>query len=1225
MIKKWLFFLAYQRKTWYNIIDIIFPCAEVADMKIKKKYTSPKVFHASPEFVMADQPLSIAAASRIYAENAPQRLVLRIEGDKKEYYMLPSDRFDRGSVSYMIYRAEIPASSVRAGEFLYDIEGEKYSCNAVLSYDMPSLPELTITEIFARAKGIDYTAYVEFFNPTEKDVDLSGYEMLIFEGTETPQGNPNGRVPLAREEGTFLKAGEVAAIWPLTVKNHELGILDREGFVRSLNSAYFYSKDPIDEAKVNIIPLDLTCIDAETGIRKNIDGFCALPVGHKPTTLLIVPRGGGIDSAIFTLVYSNRYAEWDTPVLRSSYWAIDPMDPEKAVNLCHADFATPGYPAHLQTGEYDTAAPLPVILPISPDKEAYHGDYTGMIEFIAVPADKDHDIGRTFVTVALPNGDAEIFEALEEHDGIRRAHIPEEIFEELSELEYSITAFDGAREVTLGGLCVPVYDNRGPRITSLIPSRGYAFDGTKPIVFKAEYTDSAGIRLKDCYLKIDGKDVTKDCEITASSLIYEPKKPLEVGEHTMTLRLKDGLGNRTTKTVEFSVSDMSELGVYFGEVHSHTGESDANGFAADAIEFAYDNGADFFSVTEHSHYFTQKLYDIQKKTADRFNKPGRFAALYGWEMTWNNACGYWGHMNIIGSDKVISDINKYDMPYIFKWLEGEPNAVGMFNHPGDAWGDFEDYGYKTEYADRAMALAEIKGRGYDRAYALLLSRGWHVAPSYNEDNHAPNWTVGSPYITGILAPALTRENVMDAFRARRVYSSADPTMKIFYKVNGEWMGSRINNPSSINISLKVTTENENGIGLIEIVGEDNIVVAQKYAGAKQAYEWNPILPVEFDYYYVRISNGSQYSVTAPVWIENRGEPKVLSMTRAASYDTRDSSAVTLKFENPTAETMSEVKVDLYLTDIGGFSLRDTIPYERVCLGKLKPGRSVSVTRQLPEISKKRRVTAVISAMSGKAPKKATAYILVSPISITEVLCATENAEKNGVVYDNPFPYITLCNNSGNDITLSDSKLSLWAVTGKAPKDDCIFAADGIKIPARSAIVIWNRRKANADLTVEDFNRRYATDLTEGENIYITDKHVTSASDCGRRLDLIVGGEVISRVTWNMGLRHGHMADVGEAYKYCYSSDMSPRGVFCGTGIPAPGIIDYKQLGARKNVEPTLKEIKSAKKQVKADAKRAKAKAGKVHSPAQTAAIAAGSAALAAGAAALITSLVSKKK
>ncbi|MGM9641707.1 MAG: CehA/McbA family metallohydrolase [Eubacteriales bacterium] len=1189
-----------------------------------KKYNAPSVLHAAPRFIMSGEPFAVSVAVRNHAENAPEKLVLHVLGGD-DYNLIPSDRYDRGAVSYMIYRADVPGSAVCGNEFQYSIDGNEFFCRVLSPSDMPELPPLAITEIFGRPKGKEYTCYIELFNPNTFEVDLSEYELLVYEDTEAPSGKPTGRIPLSRERGISLKPGECVAVWPLTVKNYDKGVLDRDDFIREINSAYIYTKAPVDEARLNIIPVDMTEIDAETGNRKNIDGFCTLPVGHKPTTLLIVPRGGDCESAVYTLVYSNCFAQWDTPVLRSSYWAIDPMSPRRAVNLSHADFATPGYPALLQTGKYDLSAPLPVILPISSDKEAFHGDRVGTVEFLSLPADKDHEIGKTFVSVTLPNGATEDFEAIEEHDGVRRARIPEEIFEDLSELEYNISAYDGARWVTLDGLCVPVYDNRGPRITSLVPSSGYAYDGTKPIVIKAKYTDISGIRIKDCFLRIDGKDVTKDCEITATSLTYEPKKPLGVGEHSMVIRLKDGLGNRTTKTVDFSVSDMSELKAYFGEVHAHTGESDANGFPSDAMEFAYDNGADFFAVTEHSHYCTQKIYDAQKRVADSFDRPGRFAALYGWEMTWNNTCGYWGHMNIIGSKVMVSDINRVSMPDIFKWLESEPDAVGMFNHPGDGWGDFESYGYKTEYADRAMALAEIKGRGYDHAYSMLLARGWHVAPSFNEDNHAPNWTVASPYITGILAPALTRENVMDAFRSRRVYSSADPTMKIFYKVNGEWMGAHIDNPSNISISLRITTENEQGIGLIEIIGEDNIVVARKNVGARREYEWNITFPVEFDYYYARISNNGQYSVTAPVWIENRGEPRILSMTRSASYDKHESSAVTLKLENPTEKTMTEVMVDFYLTDISGFSLRDTVPYAHVCLGKLKPGRSVSVTRQLPEVSKYRRVSAVVSAISEDTVKKTTAYILVSPVSITEVLCATEPLEKDGVSYENPFPYITLCNNSGNDITLSDAKLALWTTTGKPPKESCMATADGITIPARSAVVVWRRSPANAALTAGDFNGRYATAFTEGIDLYISDKHITSTSDCGRRLDLIVGGEVISRVTWNMGLRHGQMAEVGRAYKYRFSCDMSPLEVFCGTGIPNPGVIDYKQLGARREAEPTFKELRNAKKQKKADEKRAKATSGKVHSKGQTAAIAATSAALAAGAAALITSLVAKKK
>ena len=50
-------------------------------------------------------------------------------------------------------------------------------------------------------------------------------------------------------------------------------------------------------------------------------------------------------------------------------------------------------------------------------------------------------------------------------------------------------------------------------------------------------------------------------------------------------------------------------------------------------------------------------------------------------------------------------------------------------------------GFWSPEADRQMALAEIKGRGYDQQYALLLSRGWHVAPSFNEDRFILNSSI----------------------------------------------------------------------------------------------------------------------------------------------------------------------------------------------------------------------------------------------------------------------------------------------------------------------------------------------------------------------------------------------------------------------------------------------------------------------------------------------------
>ena len=158
----------------------------------------------------------------------------------------------------------------------------------------------------------------------------------------------------------------------------------------------------------------------------------------------------------------------------------------------------------------------------------------------------------------------------------------------------------------------------------------------------------------------------------------------------------------------------------------------------------------------------------------------------------------------------------------------------------------------------------------------LLALGWHASPTFNEDNHGYNWTIATNSTTYVLAPALTRENILDAFRRRRTYSTSDSTMKVWFEVNGEVMGARLRDPEKLAVEVIVTTESEAGIGNIALVAEDNIVVASVNAGALRKYRWKLTLPPLYDYYYVRITGKGRYTVTAPVWIEGNQPLRIKS-------------------------------------------------------------------------------------------------------------------------------------------------------------------------------------------------------------------------------------------------------------------------------------------------------------------------------------------------------------
>ena len=77
----------------------------------------------------------------------------------------------------------------------------------------------------------------------------------------------------------------------------------------------------------------------------------------------------------------------------------------------------------------------------------------------------------------------------------------------------------------------------------------------------------------------------------------------------------------------------------------------------------------------------------------------------------------------------------------------------------------------------------------------------------------------------VLAPALTRENILDGMRRRRTYTTNDRTIQVRYRVNGAWLGSVLQDPEKLDVEVEVTTENEAGIGKLELLTEDSIVAA----------------------------------------------------------------------------------------------------------------------------------------------------------------------------------------------------------------------------------------------------------------------------------------------------------------------------------------------------------------------------------------------------------------
>lgn len=1197
------------------------------------------VYHAVPSRAIRGKEITLSASVPIRSEGAIlPTLTVTVEGDTPvTVTMRETERFDFAEGSFASLTAVLPASLTEACEtVVYTLASDgtvlgRYEVPFLKTRSNAEMPPLVFTEMVARGSSPKGINYLEVMNPSDKTVDLYDYKLVRVDAEELQDVEPIREMLITNEKGTFLAPGEVAVlrIVPVAVQNTNPEFLSVEAFVEGVKGV---CPDPIecDPDAIRIVNVVNAIPDEETGKLVAAPGRfdCPIMPGRAPHTIGITARDGKPTEAFHSLTYGLVPFELETPTRRASVWGLDPDCPEKAVRLSAAEFMTPG---RLAAGQAypdfsDTEAPTIIPLTVLP----YYFAKGDMVMKFAV-------LGQPITGAALHvkdnDGKFHTFEAFDEgEDEVYEATVPYRFLSSLEKFEYYITASDSIREASLGSethlYSRVLYDNAGPSVLSCRPARGYAVEGNLIPEVRIAYFDRAGINVLKSKLRVDGKDVSRKALWYDGEVVYTPEKPLSYGEHRISAVLYDMLGNKAFYRSEFSIVDGTELNCYRGEVHAHTMESDGSALPEHAMVHARDVGkADYFAVTEHSHYLSAAAYDRQKAVADLYDDPGKFAALYGWEMTWNNANGFWGHMNVLGTDDIVQDIDAVDMPSLYEYLARRPESVAMFNHPGLTWGNFDEYSGRRPEVDRQVCLAEIKGAHADLEYADMLAKGWHTAPVANEDNHAMNWTTATKTTGYVLAPALTRENVMEAFRLRRTYTTGDNTLKLKYKVNGQWLGSTLKDPDVLSVEVSMETELLSGIGLVQIVAEDNIVVAQIDLGTKTAFDWKVELPALYDYYYVRIYGDKIYTVTAPVWIERENPISIRHIRVFHDWAQKTPNDVSVRIDNCGETAVKDLSVNFYLSDVGGFVAPIAEPLETVYLDKIKGEDTACVTRRFPNVTRRRRVTVIVRGTVNGRPVQSTDYVLLSPLDITAVAPNTAPITlPDGTEVKNPFSYVQLFNTSSEELDLSECALRLWSVTGRAPTEEATLPLKGVKIPPRGTFIVWRRPK-DAPLAVADFNARYDTHLVEGEEILVTEQRIVSAGNSMRRIDVVAPGATLARVNYNMGTDcPGKDTEEGNVLYFRYKPNRTGTAVkVTNKGAATPDLVTDEQKARDFVYFEKKEEEKGAKHAEKRIAKAEKKAAAPKMAKSSALTLALASAAGAAAATAAILKALGKKK
>jgi trimeric autotransporter adhesin len=376
-----------------------------------------------------------------------------------------------------------------------------------------------------------------------------------------------------------------------------------------------------------------------------------------------------------------------------------------------------------------------------------------------------------------------------------------------------------------------------------------------------------------------------------------------------------------------SLNASAQYNFYYGNIHSHSSYSDGNkdsvasGYYYPGQDFYYAKGSfhmDFEGISEHNHYSSinnpgMHVADYAKGMyeADTANVDGSFVTMFGFEwgiisngghvitygvpglVGWETGSGAWGptnNYNIFCAKSIYTNfwpiINSY------------PNAFCTLAHPQG--GDYNNLlGAATTYstiADNAIAGVAIRSGGafstttnysdaaaslYDTSYVDALAKGYHVGPTIDHDNHNSTFGRTNHGRTVVLANALTRNDIMGAYRANRFYASDDWDAQVSFTVNGNVMGSDLitNSSSSINVSI---TDIQNNVGAADPIKKIEIFYGIPESGVRPTILTSntnsntlsfshPTVVTNRFYYFAKITELDNDVIwTAPIWIKNNG-------------------------------------------------------------------------------------------------------------------------------------------------------------------------------------------------------------------------------------------------------------------------------------------------------------------------------------------------------------------
>ena len=452
----------------------------------------------------------------------------------------------------------------------------------------------------------------------------------------------------------------------------------------------------------------------------------------------------------------------------------------------------------------------------------------------------------------------------------------------------------------------------------------YTTDGSEPTKESLEYTGPLTL----------GQGLVP-APTSGSPLVIKALAVLPASEGT-----KEQIGEVCTFTYQAPVT-LDGYRLYFGQLHSHTNISDGAGTVEEAFTHASNvDNLDFLAVTDHSNSFDNESDAsvdlgadllssetssewVQGHKAAKDATKDDFVGIYGFEMTWSDGFGHINTFNTPGfesrSNSEFGNKSGSTEGYqnYYKKLVEVGSSLSQFNHPGTTFGDFQDFAFYDPQVDQRITLIEvgngegaIGSSGYFPSYEYYtraLDKGWHVAPTNNQDNHKGNWGDSNTARSVVLASDLSEEAIYDAIRNYRVYATEDNDLSILYSLNGNAMGSILSEQENgVTLTAQITDPTDTADMKVEVIVNGGLVLdSQTLTDGKGTVTFT-FDSNDYSYYYLRVTQADQnIAVTAPVWT-GEGVNAGISKTECDTVLVVKNEAVTISSElfNNAGEDMT---------------------------------------------------------------------------------------------------------------------------------------------------------------------------------------------------------------------------------------------------------------------------------------------------------------------------------